>query len=139
MLRIIACVASLAGALCLAAPAAAAPGGKGGATTSSISLATLSALDAAAAVAGPRYGEAVTFDVSTNATAYPYVNVKCDQDGDLVGEGWDGYFVGALGDWLFGLYSEMWTGGAAECTAWLDMYVNGRWKQLASTSFNVDA
>lgn len=138
MPRIIACVASIAGALFLAAPAAAAPGGK---TTgsSSISLAMPSALTADAPVAGPHYGDLVTFAISTNETARPFVNMKCYQGRVLVAEGWDGFFDGALGDRLFGLYSPVWTGGAADCTAWLVTYVNERWKQLASTSFHVDA
>ena len=138
MLRIIACVASLAGVLCLAVPAAAAPGGKT-TTTSSISLAVPTALTADAPVADTRYGDVVTFDVFTDATARPWVNLKCYQGGTLVAEGWDGFFVGALGDRLFGLYSPSWTGGAADCTADLLMRVNDRWKQLASTSFHVDA
>jgi hypothetical protein len=140
MLRITACLASLAGALFLAAPAAAAPRADDGtAKSSSISLVLPSTSTLAAAATGPRYGDLVTFAVSTNETAYPFVNLKCYQGRDLVAEGWDGFFDGALGDELFGLYSPVWTGGAADCTAWLDTYVNGRWRQLASTSFHVDA
>jgi hypothetical protein len=138
MLRITACIASLAGALFLAAPAAAAPGGKT-TTTSSISLVQPSAGLSALAATGPSYGDMVTFDVKTDATARPFVNLKCYQDGVLVAEGWDGFFDGALGDRLFGLGSERWTGGAADCTAYLDMWAKESWKQLASTSFHVDA
>ena len=90
------------------------------------------------AVSGPRYGDLVTFNVSTDETAYPFVNLKCYQNGDLVAEGWAGFFDGALGDRTFGLYSPQWTGGAADCTAWLDMYSHGKWKELASTSFHVN-
>ena len=74
---------------------------------------------------------------ATDATASPYVNLKCYQSGNLVAEGWAGFFDGALGDRTFGLYSPQWTGGAADCTAWLDMYSHGKWKELASTSFHV--
>lgn len=132
MLRTIACVAALAGALFVAAPAAAAPKTTG---SSSIQLAQ-SSLATASVASWPRYGDFVSFDVSTNETAYPWVNLKCFQSGDLVAEGWDSYANGA-GD--FGLYSGVWTGGAADCTASLVTLVNGRWKQLASTSFHVDA
>ena len=139
MVRTIA-VASLVGALALAAPglALAGSGNAGlGKSTSSIRLAQPSGVAGAAAVGWPRYGDVVGFDTSTNETAYPYVNLKCYQSGALVAEGWDGYFDGALGDRMFGLYSPIWTGGAADCTAWLDKYANGRWRQLASTSFHV--
>jgi hypothetical protein len=57
----------------------------------------------------------------------------------LVGEPWEGFFDGALGDRTFTLSSPQWTGGAADCTASLEAYVNGRWKPLASTSFHVYA
>jgi hypothetical protein len=139
MLRTTACIASLVGALVLATPAVAANGNGGGATkSSSISLALPSTLTAAA-VTGPGYGDFVSFDISTNETASPFVNVNCYQNGTLVSEGWEGYFDGALGDRLFGLYSPLWTGGAADCTAALDSLSNGRARQLASTSFHVDA
>jgi hypothetical protein len=140
MLRTTACIASLVGALVLATPAVAASNGNGGgaAKSSSISLAQPSAATAAA-VTGPGYGDLVSFDISTNETATPFVNVNCYQNGALVSEGWEGYFDGALGDRYFGLYSPVWTGGAADCTASLDSLVNGRFRVLASTSFHVDA
>jgi hypothetical protein len=105
-------------------------------SSSSISLVVLNA--APTAVSDPRYGDLVTFNVSTDATAYPFVNLKCYQGGNLIAEGWAGFFDGALGDRTFSLYSPQWTGGAADCTAWLDMYSHGKWKDLASTSFHVD-
>ena len=127
VLRKSACIASLVGALVVSAPAVA-TSPKGG-RSSSIALVQPS----------PHYGDAVTFTISTTVTDQPWVNLKCYQGGTLVAEGWDGFFAGALGDRLFGLYSPAWTGGAADCTAWLVDYANGRWKQLASTSFHVDA
>lgn len=135
MLRIIACVAALAGAFFLAAPAAAAPRTAG---SSSIQLAQSSQATASVS-AWPRYGDFVSFDVKTNETAYPYVHLRCHQGRDFVGESWEGYFDGALGDRMFGLYSPIWTGGAADCTGSLVTFVNGRWRQLASTSFHVEA
>jgi hypothetical protein len=106
-------------------------------SSSSISLVLLNTASATA-VSGPRYGDLVSFNVSTDATSYPYVNLKCYQGGNLVAEGWAGFFDGALGDRIFGLYSPQWTGGAADCIAWLDMYSHGKWKELVSTSFHVD-
>lgn len=137
-------IASLVGALALAVPGVALAGSGhssagSGKSPSSIALAQPGAgTTAALATSWPRYGDFVTFDISTTETAYPYVNLKCSQNGQLVAEGWDGFFDGALGDRLFGLYSPSWTGGAADCTAWLVKYANGRWKQLATTSFHVD-
>jgi hypothetical protein len=88
----------------------------------------------------PNAGDVVMFDVSTTATDQPFVNLKCFQNGVLVANGWKGYFAGSLDTtWGFGLGSGAWQGGAAECTAWLDMYTKQGWKQLASTSFHVDA
>ena len=139
MVRTIA-VASLVGALALAAPGLALAGsgnaGSGKSSPSTIELAPPAGSVAASAV-WPRYGDVVTFDIWTTETTHPYVNLKCYQNGKLVGEGWDGFFDGALGDRMFGLASPQWTGGAADCTAWLDRYVNGRWRQLASTGFHV--
>jgi hypothetical protein len=84
------------------------------------------------------YGGTVTFDIATTA-AYPYVNLKCYQNGVLVSQSWAGFFDGALGNRTFRLYSPQWTGGAADCTANLDIKTNNKWKVLASTSFHVSA
>jgi hypothetical protein len=102
-------------------------------TNSSLSLVLVNSTDGLA-----HWGQQVTFNVSTDATAYPYVNLRCYQYGNLVADGWAGFFPGALGDQTFGLYSPQWTGGAANCTAYLDMNSKGKWKQLASTSFQVE-
>lgn len=141
MLRTTALMASLVAALAVTAPAFAANGHKGGepSGSSSISLVVLSDAEALSATANaPRYGDWVTFEVDTNETDYPWVNLKCYQDGALVAEGWDGFFEDALGDGVFGLYSGLWTGGAAECTASLKTSARNRWRELASTSFHVD-
>ena len=92
-----------------------------------------------AATSGPRYGDVLTFDVSTNQTSNPFVNLRCYQNGTLVLSGWSAFFAGGLGDETFGLGSAAWQSGAADCTANLDAYSNGKWKVLASTSFHVDA
>jgi hypothetical protein len=127
-------------ALSLAATAYAGNGGGPNRSSSSISLVLINAaITASSTSSSPHYGDQVTFNISTDATAYPYVNLKCYQNGKLVGEGWAGFFDGALGGQTFTLWSPQWSGGAADCTAWLDMYSNGRWKELASTGFHVDA
>jgi len=86
------------------------------------------------------WGDVVAFDISTTATATPYVDLKCYQGGRLVSEGWRGYFDGSLDSRNFGLYSGSWGSGAADCTAWLDKPGRkGAMQQLASTTFHVDA
>ena len=112
------------------------PGG-GGSSSSSISLVVLNAGEPASLEVGARFGDQVTFNVSTTATATPYVNLKCYQNGVLVAEGWEGFFDGALGDEIFTLWSPMWTGGSADCTAALAMYGKRRWTILASVAFHV--
>jgi hypothetical protein len=87
----------------------------------------------------PHYGDTITFDVYSTATDNPFVNVTCYQDGVLVMQGWSAFFAGGLGDGNFGLGSPVWRGGAAECTANLDMYSKDKLKVLTSTSFHVDA
>ena len=129
---LLATVALLSVGVVGAVVASAGGGGHFQSTNSNLGVVLLNSTDAL-----PHWGQQVTFNVSTDATAYPYVNLKCYQNGNLVAEGWAGFFNGALGDRTFGLYSAQWTGGAADCTAWLDMYAHGKWKQLASTSFLV--
>jgi hypothetical protein len=125
-------------ALCLAtAPAAFA--GKGGrpkppptgGTGGTISLVLLNSTDGLA-----HWGQKVTFNVSTTATTEPWVILKCYQNAAMVTQGWEGFFERSLDDGIFGLYSGMWTGGAADCTATL---TTPQWAPLASTSFHVSA
>jgi hypothetical protein len=86
----------------------------------------------------PNFGDTVTFNITTGA-AQPYVNLYCYQNGAQVASGSQGFFVGALNTTRnFGLYSGKWTGGAADCTAYLDVYTRQGWSHLASTSFHVD-
>jgi len=84
----------------------------------------------------PNWGDVVRFNVSTTSTTQPWVTLKCYQSGSLVATGNEGYFAGALDDGNFGLYSPMWTSGAADCTASL---TNGSGSTLGSTTFHVDA
>jgi len=83
----------------------------------------------------PNWADWVSFTISTTATDQPWVNLKCYVNGYLVAEGWNGYFVGSLTGTTFGLYSPQWSGGPAECTAYL---TNPQWQVLGSTSFHVN-
>jgi hypothetical protein len=91
---------------------------------------------AAATTTGwPRYGNDVTFAVSTTASD-TWVNLQCFQSGALVAQGWANL---ANQQPTFTLSSPSWTGGDADCTAFLDTWVNGRMRALASTSFHASA
>lgn len=87
----------------------------------------------------PNWQDTVTFNMSTTATAQPYVHLTCSGNG--VGyDSWKGVFPGSLDtNWNFVLASGGWSSGAADCTATLGMYTKRGFNQLASTSFHVDA
>lgn len=92
-----------------------------------------------AAAVSPQFGQSITFDVSTTATANPFVNLNCYQNGVLVMNSWSSFFPGGS-DQNFGLYSPVWKSGAANCTADLGMLTSkGKWQVLASNSFQVGA
>jgi hypothetical protein len=82
------------------------------------------------------WGDQIRFNVSTTATTQPYVRLVCTQDGQVVASGREAYYPGTLDDGNFGLYSSMWTGGAADCTAKLEKRDG---TVLGTTSFHVDA
>jgi hypothetical protein len=82
------------------------------------------------------YGDRIRFDISTGSTTEPWVKLRCYQGGTLVASGSEGYFERSLDDGVFGLYSGMWTGGAADCDARL---TKPDGSVLASTTFHVDA
>jgi hypothetical protein len=87
----------------------------------------------------PNWDDTVTFNMSTTATTQPYVHLVCSGNG-IGYDSWKGVFAGSLDtNWNFVLASGGWTSGAADCTAWLGMYTKQGFKQLASTSFHVDA
>jgi hypothetical protein len=120
----------------VAGTALAARGGGGGKVsyTGTISLAVPLVHDANGNDA-PDRGDVVTFDVSTNASA-PFVNLVCTQGGVVVLNGSHGYFDGALDTSRnFGLSSGAWQGGAADCTAYLQVQTKRGWARFASTSF----
>ena len=83
----------------------------------------------------PNWSDFVAFNVSTTATTEPWVNLVCSQNGVVVSNGWDGYFAASITGTKFGLYSPAWTGGAADCVAYL---TTPTWTRLGSTSFHVD-
>jgi hypothetical protein len=93
----------------------------------------------ASSTSTPRFGDTITFNVSTTATSNPFVNLNCYQNGGLVMDSWSAFFPGGVNQ-NFALYSPSWQSGAADCTADLGMLTNnGKWKVLASTSFRADA
>jgi hypothetical protein len=83
----------------------------------------------------PNWSDFVDFNISTTATTEPWVNLVCSQNGVVVANGWDGYFAASITGTKFGLYSSAWTGGAADCVAYL---TTPTWTRLGSTSFHVD-
>jgi len=131
---LIATVAALCAALAptaVAAKGGAAHKGGGGGGTGTISLVLVNSTDGL-----PHWGQEVTFNVSTTATTEPWVELKCYQNGALVGQGRKGFWEESLSSRRFTLRSTAWTGGAADCTAWLE---TPQGAQLASTSFHVYA
>jgi hypothetical protein len=110
-----------------------------GPNKSSISLVTMSAA-ASSSTSGPHFRDQVTFSISTTATDRPWVNLNCYQNGKWVLGEWQGFFAGYQFGQNFALGpTNMWQGGAADCTASLVMSGNGRDKILAETSFHVEA
>ena len=111
-------------------------GGGGGTTTTgggTISLVLLNSTDGLA-----HFNQKVTFNVSTSATQYPWVTLKCSQGGTLVYQASNGIFPTSLGQ-NFTLASGAWLGGDADCTATLenwDSYPKSI-TALASMSFHV--
>ena len=86
----------------------------------------------------PNWGDQITFDVSTTATAYPHVDVICAQGGATVYAATTGYYDSYPWPWtrVMTLQSQAWTGGAADCTATL-YYLNGkRTTTLATLAFH---
>lgn len=107
--------------------------------SSSLTLVVVGSNGNAAAV-HPTYGSTITFDVQTNQTDHPNVNVRCYQGSAFVFDGWVSLWPGSMTGEDLVLSSSYWTGGAADCTARLVMFdKQGREQTLASTTFQVDA
>ena len=127
-----------------AAVALAAGNGTNKSSNSSINLVMPQSGATGAATAAPSFGEQVTFVVSTDATARPFVDLRCSQNGAQVMKSLQAWFYGAYGVQLFYLGpTPAWQGGAADCTAYLENWdsysKNGKISVLASTSFHVNA
>jgi hypothetical protein len=114
----------------------------GKASSSSITgpyVVTTSSAPVATSTTAPQFGDTVTFNISTTQTGNPFVHLVCSGTAENpVGyDSWAAFWPSAGS---FVLSSGGWTGGAADCTAKLVMYVNSnKVKVLASTSFHVDA
>lgn len=108
-------------------------GGKPSGGSGTISLALMDGATEA------HFGARVTFNISTTATAYPFVHLRCYQGGTLVGEGRQGFFEQALGNpWFYLGPTPSWQSGAADCTATLEKSTSKGWTVLATTpSFHV--
>jgi len=91
------------------------------------------------------FAQHVPFDIATTATVYPYVTLRCSQNGVVVsGETVAMWLDGGVITRTFALGPSIaWTGGEADCTATLedrdDYYSsrNGKIIDLASTTFHV--
>ena len=125
------------------APAMAAKGGggkpSGGSTSTSATLELVSVGSTDGVV---NYGDTVTFNVATTATAKPMVKVDCTQAGTAVYWASSGFYDGYPWPWTqnFELYSTYWTGGAADCVAALYyMGSNGKTITLKTLPFTVQA
>jgi hypothetical protein len=120
----------------IAGPTLAAKGGGKPGGTSGIGSISVVYMDGATAAF---YGARVTFNVATTATPYPYVHLRCYQNGTLVLDGWQGFFATALGhQWMYLGPTPAWTGGAASCSADLDKSTSKGWSVLATTTFPVN-
>jgi hypothetical protein len=144
MLQRIATVVSLLVCLAVAGTAFAGNGNGGGSNKSSSSSSSISAPYLAGSTGGgtsaaPRYGDTITFNVSTTATSTPYVNLNCTQNGAPAGAWFAAFFTGGA-QGTFILRAPSWSSGAADCTADLGMFDSkNRWSVLASSSFHVNA
>src|SRR5262245_48139436 len=88
---------------------------------------------------GTGFKDTITFSVSTGATRYPWVTVKCVQNGTQVYKHSNGIFPTSLDqDFTLGPNS-LWQSGGASCTATLENWDNytkhGSITPIASISF----
>ncbi len=88
--------------------------------------------------ADPTFGEQVTFTIAVSADM-PWVTASCYQDGQRVYRQTHGFFDSyRYGQWFTLGPTPSWSSGDADCTAEVGYYAkNGRWKSLASTTFQV--
>jgi len=117
------------------APAATARGPRTTATLASFELVVASGGDQVAS-----WGDQVTFNVDTDAYQ-PHLDLVCSQGGTKVYGATTGYYDSYKWPWtqVMTLSSQMWTGGAADCTATL-YYWDGRHTTVLQTlDFPVEA
>jgi hypothetical protein len=100
----------------LASPVfAARGGGSGGGKPGSSGTIDIVELDSTDGLT--HFGQHVTFVVSTDATAYPWVEVRCFQNGDQVYRQANGIFPTSLNQVFTLGPTPSWSGGDADCTA----------------------
>jgi hypothetical protein len=131
---------ALVAGLAASSPALAAKGGggkpSGGSSSATLTLVPLDSTDGVT-----HWGQRVTFDVATTATDSPFVDLACTQAGSTVLGATTGFFASYPWPWtnVITLSSQMWTAGAADCTARL-YYLDGRRSYTLKTlSFHVEA
>jgi hypothetical protein len=130
-------VVAIAALVLVLVPAAVAGKGKGAPTAPS---GTIKLVPVSTSTDGLlHYGQQVTFEVYTSATAYPWVLLECSQNGSLVYRHANGIFPTSLMQvFTLGL-TPAWTGGAADCTAYLQKRDSRKTQTLATLSFHVYA
>jgi len=131
-------IAALALALASTAAAGNGSGNGGGKDPSSLSLIMVSDANGNGQ---PNWGDTVTFKVSTTATSQPSVFADCYQNGAWVYRHYGFFYGDPSPSQNFVLYSYVWAGGAADCTATL-YYMDpqkGTEVDLATLPFHVDA
>jgi hypothetical protein len=107
-------------------------------SSSSISLQMISASTSSSSTNTAPFGSTVTFNVSTTATAFPWVEVMCYQGKLLVYGQVQGFFASYYTAPNFTLGPTLvWSGGSASCTATLFSDDGGKRRDLTSTSFAV--
>lgn len=92
--------------------------------------------------AAPVYGDSVVF-TATGQPGYSFVHVQCYQDGRFVLDAFRGLTDTAYD---FGRpllmanpWNDLWTSGAADCTADVGYWPHGRWRSLLLVDFAVGA
>lgn len=118
-------------------------GGKkgGGGTTGGSSTLTLQMVNDLNGDGLPNWGDSITWQISTTATAEPNVSVTCSQNGTVVYGAVSGYYASYPAPWTqtMSLASTMWQGGTANCVATLYYFSGTSQINLASMTFTAGA
>jgi hypothetical protein len=85
----------------------------------------------------PNWGDQVTFNVSTTATAEPHVDLTCSKGGVVVLGATTGFYASYPWPWtqIMTLSSPSWQSGAADCTATLYYFSGSRNTVLSTLRF----